>query len=401
VTRRSPSVRKVLGYASTCLLLDTFFRRPGDGRVRPQIAAKDLIWSQIAGQLLRCTSFHGVERLLHCGAATSLGVGKRFSEDSLAYFNERLQPNGPRAALAATAKRAKRNKAFRDSGSVGLAIDGTGAGRCGAKTKVCELCRPYCDATGQVMGHKHEIVMVAVVGTGLTLPLDVEPYAQGDAELTAGIRLMERVAAALGPRFADYVVADAKYAAAPFLNQLARLRLHALVRLKDNVPALHGRASVRFNTRPPDQLATHDDVAVELWDDDSFEPWEGLEWPRVRVLRYRYRSRNGELVDACWLTDYPKEAISSAALFRLAKSRWEIENEGFNDAKTRHGMEHICRHNANALLVGWLLLLLAMVIERLYRLCHLHRGVRPRISAADLLAQMLIDLGRPRIHDTS
>jgi hypothetical protein len=26
----------------------------------------------------------------------------------------------------------------------------------------------------------------------------------------------------------------------------------------------------------------------------------------------------------------------------MAKSRWEIENQGFNDAKSRHGLEHIC-----------------------------------------------------------
>jgi hypothetical protein len=28
----------------------------------------------------------------------------------------------------------------------------------------------------------------------------------------------------------------------------------------------------------------------------------------------------------------------------MAKSRWEIENQGFNDAKNRYGFEHICHH---------------------------------------------------------
>jgi hypothetical protein len=87
----------------------------------------------------------------------------------------------------------------------------------------------------------------------------------------------------------------------------------------------------------------------------------------VRVLRYRYRSSKGEIVDAYWLTNYSQYSISSMSLFRLAKSRWEIESQAFNEAKTRHGLEHICHHDANALLVGWLLLLLGLVIERLYR----------------------------------
>lgn len=51
-------------------------------------------------------------------------------------------------------------------------------------------------------GHRTqaELVMVAVVGVGMTLPLDAEPYEQGEGELTAGTRLLERAARALGPR---------------------------------------------------------------------------------------------------------------------------------------------------------------------------------------------------------
>lgn len=401
MTRRSPSVSKMLRYASCCLGLEGFFRRPGDGRVRPHIPAQDLIRAQVGGHLLRVASFHGVERLVGSGSARGLGARRTFCEDSLAYFNERLSPSGPRSALSDAAKRAKRNKVFRGQIRIGLAIDGTGAGRCGAHSKVCELCRPCLDANGQVIGHRHELVMIAVVGAGPVLPLDVEPYPQGEGELTAGIRVLRRTSAALGSRFADYVVADAKYGAASFLNAVTELGLHAVVRLKDNLPDLHGRAVARFNSRPADRQILHDGAAVEIWDDATFRPWEGLSWSSVRVLRYRYTSKKGEVVDAYWLTDYPPEAIGSEPLFKLAKSRWEIENQGFNDGKNRYGMEHISHHDANALLVGWLLLLLSLVIERLYRLCHLHRGSHPRLSAADLVALLWRALGRPAVHDTS
>jgi len=40
--------------------------------------------------------------------------------------------------------------------------------------------------------------------------------------------------------------------------------------------------------------------------------------------------------------------VSSRLLYGFAKSRWEIENEGFNDGKTRHGMEHLTHHHANS-----------------------------------------------------
>jgi hypothetical protein len=121
----------------------------------------------------------------------------------------------------------------------------------------------------------------------------------------------------------------------------------------------------------------------------------------VRVLRYRHRSPKGEVVDALWLTNYSQQAISSMSLFRLAKSRWEIENEGFNEAKTRHGMEHICHHHPNSLLLQWLITALALTIERLYRLRFLHRGNHPLRSAIELVRLLRISLGRPARFNTS
>jgi hypothetical protein len=145
-----------------------------------------------------------------------------------------------------------------------------------------ELCRPYHDADGNLVGHKHELTMIAVVGGAVMLPLDIEPYAQGEGELTAGTRLLQRAARALGPWFADYVVGDAKYGAASFLHQVTALGLHAVMRLKDNLPDLHGRAVVRFHGRPADRRIQHEGIDVELWDDASFRPWEGLSWSCVR-----------------------------------------------------------------------------------------------------------------------
>ena len=42
---------------------------------------------------------------------------------------------------------------------------------------------------------------------------------------------------------------------------------------------------------------------VEVWDADDFDPWETLDWPTVRVLRYRQHKRDGTVVQAEWLTN--------------------------------------------------------------------------------------------------
>ena len=59
------------------------------------------------------------------------------------------------------------------------------------------------------------------------------------------------------------------------------------------------------------------------------------------VFFYRQRKPDGTVVEAYGLTNFPSSRVGVASLFHMAKSRWEIENEGFNEAKSRHGLEHI------------------------------------------------------------
>jgi len=74
---------------------------------------------------------------------------------------------------------------------------------------------------------------------------------------------------------------------------------------------------------------------------------------------------------------------------------------GFSDARNRYGFEHIPHHDANSLLVCWLLLLLALTIERLYRLRYLHRGTHTPHSAMDLLRLLRLSLADTSSTDTS
>jgi hypothetical protein len=140
---------------------------------------------------------------------------------------------------------------------------------------------------------------------------------------------------------------------------------------------------------------------IELWDAEDFDPWETLRWPTVRVLRYRQHKPDGTVIEAYWLTDFTRRQAGSRTVYAMAKSRWEIENQGFNDAKTRHGLEHICRHHANSLLVSWLLIIFALTIERLYRLRYLHRGSHHPLTAIAFVRRLRLSLGPPRPPDTS
>ena len=77
------------------------------------------------------------------------------------------------------------------------------------------------------------------------------------------------------------------------------------------------------------------------------------------------------------------------------------QNQGFNDAKNRHDLEHICHHHTNSLLITWLLTSLALTIERLYRLRYLRRGTHPPRTAADFVHVLWLSLSRPAPADSS
>ncbi len=395
---KGPTPRRLRQFACKCLRLGGYFNRPGDGRARPQIAARHLLWALIICEVLRDGAFHAIEALVRSRARRALGIGHRFGDDSLAYFTERLDPDRTRDALGSMVRRAKRNKAFDGSRFIGLALDGTGAAR--SHKASCPLCHPICDGEHKVIGHNHRFSLVSLVGTGLVLPLDVEPYGPGDSETAASLRALQRTIERLGPRFADYAVVDGLYAGAPFLHAVCELGLHPVARLKGNVPELYAAARERFESRAPSCILEEGKERIEIWDADDFDPWETLNWPTVRVLRYRQHKVDGSVVEAYWLTNFPKERVGSRSLYAIAKSRWGIENEGFNDGKNRHGMERIRHHDPNSLLINWLLVCLALTLERLYRLRYLHRGKRSPRSAIDLVRCLWLSLGAPA-SDTS
>jgi len=390
---KGPTPRRLFQYVTGTLRLRHYLQAPGDGRPQPQIPARVLLWALLISRLLREPSFHAAEQLVRSCGCRSLGVSTSFGDDTLSYFTARLDAASARAALVHTVRLAKRNKAFDNCRFIGLAIDGTSAGRSGQQ--VCALCRPFHNSKKEVVGYRHSLATICVVGVGLSLPLDAEPYGPGDSEYAAGQRLLARVMNGLGARFADYLVVDGGFATAPFLHAAGRAGLPVIARLKDNLHDLSAAVEKRFDSQPPKRVYRVGKDRVEIWDADDFDPWEALNWPTVRAMRYRQHKPDGTVVQADWFTNFPSRKVNSLSLFHMAKSRWEIENQGFNDAKNRYGMEHICHHEANSILLNWLITFLALVIERLYRIRYLHRGTHPVRSANELCRLLWLGLSRP------
>jgi hypothetical protein len=84
----------------------------------------------------------------------------------------------------------------------------------------------------------------------------------------------------------------------------------------------------------------------------------------VSPFRSRQHKRIGELREAEWLTDLSRPKLNSLGLYRIGKSRRQVENQGFHDGKNRYGMEPIRHHEPHSMPVSWPLILPALGIER-------------------------------------
>ena len=394
-----PSPRSLQKYATTHLPLKTYFAQAGDGRLLPRIPAKSIVWAIVVSVVLRKSTFLAIQRTVRSIILKSLPITRRFSDDTLHYFCERVNVEATRTALISVLRWAKRGKAFDRSYRIGLAIDGVTSGH--SVRRCCPMCRPVVNDAGRIIGYHHSAAVISVVGVGITLPFDAEPYGPGDSEYEAGKRLLVRARGALGARFAQYLVVDGGFATAPFLHTADTTGFPVVARLKDNLPTLYTAARKRFETQKPHREFWYDGDRVELWDADNFQAWDALQWPTVRVIRYRQIKPSGTVIEAYWFTNLPKSLVGTIALFKMCKSRWEIENEGFNDAKNRYGLKHIRHHDPNSILFVWLITFLAMVIERLYRHRYLHRRNHPVMPAVELCNLFVLQLQPLGANDSS
>jgi hypothetical protein len=111
----------------------------------------------------------------------------------------------------------------------------------------------------------------ARAGFGLQAPLgdDVLAYCTERMEYAAAQRLLRRVIDHLGPRFADYLVADGEYSTAPFLHTSGEAGLPVVARLKENLPLLAAAVRARLDGHPPQTVFQVGDDRVEVWDADE------------------------------------------------------------------------------------------------------------------------------------
>jgi hypothetical protein len=255
-------------------------------------------------------------------------------------------------------------------------------------------------ARGDRIQYYHRAVTLLLAGSELSMLLDAEPIRPGEDEVAAAIRLFDRVVDRY-PRAFDVVLGDSLYAQAPFFNHVKSRGKDVLAVLKDEQrDLLQDARSLCTQIKPQVMQVYHRRCCV--WDIEELKTWPQCHYP-VRVVR---SDETGQVIrqltkqmektgsDWMWVTTLSQWQAPTEAAVRIGHSRWLVENQGFNELVTRWHANHVYRHEANAILVFWLLTMLACNLFAAFYQRNLKPAVQWGFDTLQIAHMMLADLYR-------
>jgi hypothetical protein len=293
------------------------------------------------------------------------------SADALAYVAERIDLDDLRQCQGQIYATLKGNKALEPRrGWMLAAVDGHEIGH--SEARCCEHCckREVKTRTGTKTQFYHRVVLLQLLGQDFRLMLDVESVFPGEDEVAAAERLIRRVLRH-HPRCFDVLTADAIYLRPSVVNLMREHDKHLVAVLKDNQPELLGEARTLLARESPKVIYREAKREIEHRELDGFRT-ESITTP-LRVVHSHELKRIRKQVggqweqkevqsDWYWATTLPISLVSSETIAHFGHSRWEVENEGFNELVTHWHADHYFHHHENAVLVLWLIMLMAHAV---------------------------------------
>jgi len=397
-------LRRVLGYARQRLgLEDLIERNVRDSRTMPRIPGALVARSALVMMLTRLGSFNALEQT----RPSRFWLGRSPpSADTMGRVCGKMDLAGVRTIQHGIYERLKRGKALASPthGLILALLDGHESHA--TFRRHCSGCleRTLHTKEGDRIQYYHRHVTISLVGDSLRLLLDAEPLQKGEDEVAVATRLFDRVVAAY-PRAFDVVGGDGLYAQGPFFNHVRAAGKHVMAVLKNEERDLMTDATALWEQMPPTAVF-EGERRRECWDLSGFTTWPQCQCP-VRVVRSREtwsvrRQLTGELEervsDWVWVTTMPPELASTRAMVQLGHARWDIENQGFNELVNRWHGDHVYRHEGMAMLVMWLLTMMAANLFAAFYGRDLKPAVRAAFDTLHIARQMLTELmeGMPK-----
>ena len=393
-------------YACQVFDLPTLLANQTDSRRAPEILTGDVVNSLFHSALLRIPSLNALEGDLKESDFQKL-IGfeptaevKPFSADALANVLDKLHLPGLKSAVQQVIAKAERNKVFREGSYGGLrcvAIDGWEP--FASYDRHCPDClvrrvkkKTAAGEVEEVEQYYHHYVVALLLGPVVDVVLGIEPvlneearadtvgeHAGHEGELTAASRLLDFLYKTYG-RFIEAIVVDALYANGPWMSRLDDYGYGGFMVLKKENNEPLKEALALLQNKPPCEV--YDDAQnkehIEFWDEDDIETLDTYKG-KIRVIRAVITRPEQAPTTWCFaIVGQRARRVSRRTALKITRSRWHIENTGFNQWMQYWKLGHVYRHTANAILAVLLIWMLAFNLLQLFVYRRLKRPRRPK-----------------------
>ena len=215
----------------------------------------------------------------------------------------------------------------------------------------------------KVKEYYHQAVALVWASSELPWVVGWEMLRSGEGELTAALRLLERLLPRVR-RCANWVMGDALYCCRPFIELVHKHGLDALA-ISSRQTEMDEEIDLLMKTEPGRVTPGK----IEVWEYES-EAWEKDLKCKLRVIhcerRYAAKSYKHERHSLRLVTTAPVAVLPAGQTWKVGRVRWVIENGVFNILTRDYQLTHNYRHSSAA--IGALLHLrsLAQSLVQLY-----------------------------------
>jgi len=246
----------------------------------------------------------------------------------------------------------------------------------------------------------HEFTAFILAGPKISFILDIEPILPGEGEISSSYRLLKRVCKNY-PRAFKIVIGDGLYFKETVFNLLEKHHKYTIAVLKEERRQLFEEAN-KLSLLVEPKTYRQGKTYYKVWDHLVEGCWDGY-GKKVRVIVSeeatvkRTHSKDGkeweDIVDKAnwmWVINLPcpesEDADDLKNTVHICHSRWQIENQCFNETVNTWKADHVYRHSKNAIIVFLLLLFMAVNIFNIFRIRNIKdKSIKTKVYLIDLI----------------
>jgi len=247
----------------------------------------------------------------------------------------------------------------------------------------------------------HQFTALILAGPKVSFILDIEPILPAEGEISSAYRLISRVLANY-PRAFSVVIGDGLYLKETVFNLLKRHHKYAIAVLKEKRRQLFEEAN-RLSLLSEPKVYRKKKTYYRVWEHSIEGCWDGY-GKDVRVIvseeatPVRVHSKDGKSFEDkvnranwMWVTNLPcsynLEGLKNTV--GVCHSRWQIENQCFNETVNTWNGDHVYRHTGNGIIAFLLLLFICVNVFNIFRI----RNIKDRRIKTKIYLIKLIGIG--------